>query len=111
MALDRKIDALRAAPNEAKAPLLEELERAPCERDAACKLKALCVKAYRAHLDGLAASARARSLLAEPDGGTLASIRAAQELSRAELELARAREPTEQCATEQGALRRSARGR
>lgn len=111
LALDRKIDALRQAPNEAKAPLLVQLEQSPCERAPVCELKSLCVSAYRTHQQGLSAAARARDFLAAPDGGTLASIQAAQELARADFELERAREQAERCASAQGALRRQVQAR
>lgn len=109
--LGQKIDLLRQAPNEAKAPRLSELEKAVCQGLKTCELKALCVQAYRTHLQALDASTRARDLLRVPDGGVLVSIQAAQELARADRDLERSRELTERCAGEQGALRRETRAR
>jgi hypothetical protein len=110
-ALDRKIDALRAAQNPAKAPLVADLEATACERPEACALKALCVDAYRTQLSALGATARARELLAKPDGGPAASIEAAQAIARADLDLERSRTAMERCAERQGALRRKSRER
>lgn len=107
-ALDRKIDGLRGAPNEQKHALLSALEATACVHEKACKLKAICVDAYRAHLAALDATAKARALLARPDGGPAASLDAARELSQADHELARSKELASSCASEQGALRREA---
>lgn len=111
LSFDRKIDAVRAAPNDAKPATLAELEKSPCENPAVCELKALCVQAYDAHLAALRATERARGLLAAPDGGPAASLQAGEELSVAQLELGRSKELAAKCASEQGALRRKARER
>lgn len=110
-ALDRKIDLLRAAPNERKRALLTELEREACERAPVCDLKLRCVEAYRAHLAAVDATSRARSLLASPDGGADASIRAARELLLADERLAASKAQAARCASEQGELRRRVRPR
>lgn len=107
--LGRAIDALRDAPNDAKLPLVRALEAEPCSHPDACGLKALCVRAYRLHVDGLAASERARALLAEPDGGDVAALAAAGALREAEDALARASTLTNDCTARQGELRRRAR--
>jgi len=110
-ALGRRIDAVRNAPNEAKPELLRALAAAACESAEACALRQLCVSAYTRHLAALEGSARARRLLAIPDGGTRASIDAARALAEADLALAESRQQSERCAAEQGALRRRARER
>lgn len=107
--LSHAIDSLRNAPNDGKATLLEALEKADCERPEACRLKQSCVAAYRRHRAGLEASERARTLLADKDGGTGAVISAASELNRAQIELEHARTMTDRCSAEEGELRRKVR--
>ncbi|MFO7177892.1 MAG: hypothetical protein DIU78_004245 [Pseudomonadota bacterium] len=107
--LGKAIDALRAAPNEAKGPLLRALQAIPCSSEPACELKAVCTIAYAHHVSALEASARAADLLKRPGDDTKATLDAAGELARAEADLASARELTERCAAAQGELRRSAR--
>jgi len=109
--LAQAIDALRNAPNEGKAPLLAALERNECVHPKACELKQTCVAAYRLLESARSASARARDLLAERDGGPAAAIAAAGEVNRAESELLRAGDLTERCATSQGRLLRESRAR
>jgi hypothetical protein len=111
LSLDRKIDAVRAAPNEAKPTLLAELEKAPCEKPVVCELKKVCVDAYRAHLSAVGATQRARVLLAAPDGGPGAAIEAAEQLSLADRDLGTSKTLAARCASEQGELRRKARER
>lgn len=111
LALRRPIDSLRNAPNEAKPELLRALSAAPCASPEACSLKRTCVDGYTRHLAALDASERARRLLADPHGGTRASIEAATELSKADLDLAESRALTERCASLQGELLRKARER
>ena len=106
MALDHAIDALRAAPNPAKPALLAVLEKTPCKTPEVCALRSLCTSGYSKHLAAVAATGRAKSLLASPDGDTRASIEAAEELTRAERELVESKSLTARCASEQGALRR-----
>ncbi len=107
--LGQAIDALRAAPNEAKAPLLRALEATPCSSAPACELKNVCSTAYARHVSAVEASNRAAALLKQPGDDTAATLDAAGELARAELDLASARELTERCAAAQGELRRSVR--
>jgi hypothetical protein len=107
--LGRAIDAVRDAPNAAKAPLVRALEAEPCAHPAACELKALCVRAYAKHVESIAASERARVLLAAPDGGSQAALEAASVLNGAEAALREAGKLTESCAARQGELRRKNR--
>jgi hypothetical protein len=107
--LGRAIDALRDAPNPAKAPLLRALESEPCEQAAACELKALCVRAYTRHVDSLVASERARTLLATPGGGSEATLAAASAVNQAEAALVEAQKLTGDCTAAQGALRRKSK--
>ncbi len=109
--LAHAIDALRNAPNVAKAPLIASLERVSCQRAEVCKLKQDCVAAYRHLVNSVEASAHARELLSERDGGLGAELTAANELNRGEAELHLAGELTELCASRQGELTRSARAR
>lgn len=111
LGLGRHIDALRNAPNDAKLALLDALRGASCQSAEACALRELCVDAYTRHIEALNASSRARALLAEPDGGTGASIAAAQQIARAELELERGSALASRCASAQGELLRQARAR
>jgi hypothetical protein len=111
LGLGRHIDALRNAANDDKPALLSALRTAPCQSGQACALRQLCVDAYTHHVEALNASSRARALLAEPDGGTGASIAAAQQLARAELELERGSALASRCASAQGELLRQARAR
>lgn len=111
LGLARYIDALRNAPNDAKPVLLGALRSARCQSAEACALRELCVDAYTRHVEALNASSRARALLAEPDGGTSASIAAAQQIARAELELERGSALASRCASAQGELLRQARAR
>jgi hypothetical protein len=103
--LGRAIDALRDAPNEAKAPLLRALEAEACDNSDTCGLKALCSRAYSRHVEGLDKSARVKSLLAA-DAGTEQAQAAAALLKEAESALAEAAQLTEECAAKQGELRR-----
>ena len=105
--IGRAVNALRDAPNPAKATLLEALEAEPCREPAACALKALCVKAYTRHVESLDSSERARTLLAQPDGGTEATLAAASALNQAEAQQAEAGKLTDACAAKQGELRRA----
>ena len=109
--IGQAIDALRNAPNEAKAPLIDALERSECHDPKACELKATCVSAYRLLDSARTASANAKTLLANRDGGATAAVAAALEVNRAQSELERARELSERCATEQGRLLRESRAR
>ncbi|MFZ5891659.1 MAG: hypothetical protein ACOY0T_11450 [Myxococcota bacterium] len=109
--LGQAIDALRNAPNEAKAPLIAALDNAECRDAKACELKQTCVSAYRQLDSARSATAHAKDLLAQPDGGASAAVAAALEVNRAQTELASARELTERCATDQGRLLRESRAR
>lgn len=103
--LGQAIDALRAAPNEAKAPLLRALEAEACEHPESCGLKALCSRAYARHVEGLDQSARVKELLA-PGATTEQAQAAAALLKEAEAALRDAAKLTEDCAAKQGELRR-----
>lgn len=105
--LGRAIDALRDAPNPAKAARLKSLEGEPCSSPRACELKALCVAAYARHVESLGSSEQARSLLALPDGGPEAALAAASALNQAEALQSEAVKLTESCASKQGELRRA----
>ncbi len=103
--IGRAVDALRDAPNEAKAPLLGVLEAEACDNSETCGLKALCSRAYSRHVEGLDKSARVKAMLA-PDAGTEQAQAAAALLKEAESALAEAAQLTEECAAKQGELRR-----
>jgi len=103
--IGRAVDALRDAPNEAKAPLLRALETEACEHPDGCGLKALCSRAYARHVEGLDKSARVKALLV-PDAGTERAHAAAALLKEAEAALGEAARLTEDCAAKQGELRR-----
>ena len=107
----RAVEALRNAPNEAKAPLIASLEKSECRDAKACELKATCVSAYRLLESARGASANAKALLGKRDGGAPAAVEAALEVNRAQSELERARELSERCATDQGRLLRESRAR
>lgn len=107
--LARNIDALRDAPNEGKAPLLEQLKTAACNDARVCALKSQCIRAYQEHGAGLEGSERARQLLSLGDGDRVAALAAATELKQAEERLASAKELTERCATAEGELQRAAK--
>jgi hypothetical protein len=109
--LGQAIDALRNAPNEAKAPLIASLEKSECRDPKACELKTTCVSAYRLLESARGASANAKALLGKRDGGAPAAVEAALEVNRAQSELERARELSERCATDQGRLLRESRAR
>jgi len=109
-AIGLRIDTLRNAPNEAKPELLGALSATACQSAPVCELKRTCVDAYTRHLAAVASIARARALLAEPDGGTSAALEAAGDLAKADLGLAQSKEQSERCASLQGELRRKARG-
>lgn len=110
-ALSRHINALRNAENAQKRAFLEALEQASCQSPEGCGLQSLCVAAYTRHLDALEASRRAKALIGQTDAGRGAGLRAAEEVARADQELAQARRLTEECVAKQGALRRIARAR
>ncbi len=103
--IGRAVDALRDAPNEAKAPLLGALEAEACDDSETCGLKALCSRAYSRHVEGLDKSARVKAMLA-PDAGAEQAGAAVALLKEAESALAEAAQLTEDCAAKQGELRR-----
>ncbi|HET9933236.1 MAG TPA: hypothetical protein VFQ35_21175, partial [Polyangiaceae bacterium] len=67
--IGHSIDALRNAPNEGKAPLIQALEKQECRERSACDLKETCISAYRLLDSARGASANAKTLLANRDGG------------------------------------------
>lgn len=109
--IGHSIDALRNAPNDGKAPLIQALESQACREASACELKKTCVSAYRLLDSARGASANAKTLLGNRDGGAQAAVAAALEVNRAESELEQARELSERCVSEQGRLLRESRAR
>lgn len=97
------VRALRAAPNDAKRPLLRLLHDAPCSAADLCGLRKSCEDAYGLELsalDGISAVRRAvRTADAVPP-------EAAQLLTRSEGDLRRAAELTKACADNEGEARR-----
>jgi hypothetical protein len=100
--INRAIEQLRAAPNAQKAELLGALEREACEGHELCELQRACVDGYRQHVSALTQVARAKSLLATPDG----SAEAAHLLDLAQSDLAQAAPKITHCADVQGAAQR-----
>ncbi len=104
-AIDRAIDALRDAPNEAKSGALSALRSLPCTVPEICGAQSACVAGYELHVSGITALERAKQLAVEGDGG--AEVGAA--LSSAQATLERAKPLTERCADAQGELARKYR--
>lgn len=107
--IGHSIDALRNAPNEGKAPLIQALEKEGCRDQSACALKETCLSAYRLLDSARAASQNAKTLLDDRDGGAKKAVAAALEVNRAQTELERARDLSERCASDQGRLLRESR--
>jgi len=100
--LNRAVEQLRAAPNAQKGELLEALKSVNCENSELCELKRACIEGYRQHVSALAETARAKSLLAMPEG----AAEAARVLDLAQSELAQAAPRINHCTDAQGAAQR-----
>ncbi|MEI9950385.1 MAG: hypothetical protein WDO74_15740 [Pseudomonadota bacterium] len=84
--ISHAVDQLRAASNAQKADLLDALKGLSCETAELCELQRVCVDGYGQHVFALAETARAKSLIAAPDG----AAEAAKILDFAQSELAQA---------------------
>ncbi|HEV8247671.1 MAG TPA: hypothetical protein VGP93_17975, partial [Polyangiaceae bacterium] len=98
--LSHAIDALRQAPNDAKAPALEQLRTLACTEADTCSVQSSCVAAYELHLRALTSIDQSKHLVAVGDGG--ADLPAL--LGEAQQLLQRAKVLTQKCADAQGAL-------
>ena len=100
--INHAIDQLRAASNAQKGALLDALQSVSCEPPALCELSRVCVDAYGQHVFALAETARAKVLIAKPDG----AAEAARILDFAQSELALAAPKISHCADAQGVVQR-----
>ena len=100
--LNHAIEQLRGAPNPKKGELLDALKSVHCETADLCELQRVCVEGYGQHVFALRETARAKSLLATPDG----AAEAATILDFAQRELAHAAPKINHCADAQGATQR-----
>ena len=81
---------------------MDALKGVSCEIPDLCELQRVCVGGYQQHVFALAETARAKSLLATPEG----SAEAARILDFAQSELSRAAATISRCADVQGATQR-----
>jgi hypothetical protein len=100
--INHAVDQLRAASNAQKSALLAALQSVRCETAELCELQRVCVEAYGQHVFALAETARAKSLIATPDG----AAEAARILDFAQSELALAAPKISHCADAQGVAQR-----
>jgi hypothetical protein len=100
--ISHAINQLRAAPNTQKNELLDALKSVACQTAELCELQRVCVDGYGQHVFALAETARAKSLIATPDG----AAEAARILDFAQSELAQAAPKISHCADAQGATQR-----
>jgi hypothetical protein len=100
--ISHAIDQLRVAPNTQKGELLDALKAVNCETAELCELQRVCVDGYGQHVFALTETARAKSLMATPDG----AAEAARILDFAQSELAQAAPKISHCADAQGATQR-----
>ena len=96
------IDQLRAASNVQKAELLGTLKGVSCRTPELCDLQRVCIDGYGQHVFPLAETARAKSLMATPEG----AAEAARILDFAQSELAQAAPKISHCADAQGVTQR-----
>ena len=95
------VDALRDAPNAAKAPRLKALEQMPCSVPDVCELQRVCVDAYRRQVHALDGVSAVRDELAG-DAGPQAAASAAALLGASRKELSAAHTGARHCADLQG---------
>ena len=100
--LDHAIDQLRDSPNGQKGDRLDALKSVHCENAELCELQRVCVDGYGQHVFALTETARAKSLMATPDG----AAEAARILDFAQSELSQAAPKISHCADAQGAIKR-----
>ncbi len=100
--INHAIDQLRAASNAQKGELLDALKSVSCQTAELCELQRVCVEGYGQHVFALAETARAKSLIATPDG----AAEAAKVLEFADSELGQAAPKISHCADAQGATQR-----
>jgi hypothetical protein len=100
--ISHAIDQLRAASNAQKGELLAALKSAACQTAELCELQRVCVDGYGQHVFALAETARAKSLMATPEG----AAEAARTLDFAQSELAQAASKIGHCADAQGVAQR-----
>jgi hypothetical protein len=105
--MSRGVTALRDAPNPAKRPLLDALSHVPCSTPDVCRLKLVCVEAYRSHVQTFEQSQALQKTL---DGDAASAPQAAElgELLRSlEVRLGQARKATAHCAELEGEVARA----
>jgi hypothetical protein len=100
--ISHAIAQLRAASNAQKSELLDALKGLTCETAELCELQRVCVDGYAQHVFALAETARAKALMATPNGGA----EAARILDFAQSELTLAAAKISHCADAQGAAQR-----
>jgi hypothetical protein len=100
-AVNRAIEALRAADNAKKAEFLRALRAVPCSVADICAVQSFCAAAYEEHVKvlELIGAAKAAASAASPE-----TLRDA--VATAQAGLARAKTQTDECATRQGELAR-----
>jgi hypothetical protein len=97
----RAVEVLRAAPNPAKAALLDGLARLPCDGPDVCETREVCAAAFGLHVEGLALTEAARLQLSSGNG-----VQAAKLLGSAEEKLKLASTRVAACTDRESALRR-----
>jgi hypothetical protein len=97
----RAIEVLRGAPNPAKADVLRELAKVPCESPEACRARDACVGAYTTHVEALALTQAAKLQAIEGSGTEAAKV-----LGAAERKLSEASTKVTDCTDREAALRR-----
>ncbi len=96
------VDELRRAPNEAKAPLLEQLRVQSCSAPETCSVQSACVAAYELHARALETIEQSKRLVGGADGGSDVGLMVLQARDM----LDRAQPLTKKCADAQGELSR-----
>lgn len=103
------LDALVAAPNDAKAAPLQALKEAPCSAPAICETRDKCVFAFGHFVEGMRIEKEVREAIArmEREGGSKEAVDALEaELDRAERELEAAQAAIPACEKAASDLRR-----
>jgi len=105
----RDLDALIAAPNDAKAAPLQALKEAPCSAPAICDARDRCVFAFGHMVEGMRIEKQVQEGIAriEREGGSKEAVDALEaELDRAERELEAAQAAIPECERAASDLRR-----
>jgi hypothetical protein len=100
-AVNRAIEALRAADNGKKAALLTALRAVPCSVADVCAVESFCAAAYEEHVKVLELIDAAKAAASSASDDTLRDA-----VATAQAGLARAKSQTDACATQQGELAR-----